>query len=140
MSAIGHNSWRTARRSALGLLLAALLLGVAAGQAGARTSVPGGASTNLSIRGETARLVGSEALIAVECEGPQDGLCSGTLTLSKGGRTRTAPYSVFAGSHQSLPLSVGAGFAASGDAAVAVARTAQSAGGYLQSRAVVHFR
>jgi hypothetical protein len=139
MSTIGHSSWTAARRSAFGLLLAALLLSVVAAPAGARTSVPGGA-TNLSINGETARLVGSEALVRVECEGPADGLCSGTLTVSKGGETRTAPFSVFAGSQQSLPVSVGQGFAGSGGAAVAIARTAQAAGGYAQRRAVIHFR
>lgn len=131
---------RAARRGALALLLAALVLAAAAGQAGARTSVPGGAATSLAISGETARLVGAEALIGVECEGPRDGLCSGTLTVSSGGETRKAPFSVFAGSHQELPVSVGHRFAGSGDAAVAVARTAQSYGGYSRSRAVLRFR
>jgi hypothetical protein len=139
MSTIGNSSRSAARRSAFGLLLAALLLSVVAIPAGAEASVPGGA-TNLSISAETARLVGPEALISVECEGPRDGLCNGTLTVSKGGQTRTAPFSVFAGSHQSLPISVGQGFAGSGGAAVAIARTAQAAGGYAQSRAVIHFR
>jgi hypothetical protein len=147
MSTIGHNSWSTARRSALLLLLALLLLAVVATGAGARghdrgtrVVAPPGAGTNLSISGEAARLVGSEALIAVECEGPREAFCSGTLTVHKGRATRRAPYSVLAGSHQSLSVTVGRGFAGSGQAAVAVARTAESAGGYAESRAVIRFR
>lgn len=145
-TAARQKSWGgEARRSALGLLVAALLPGFVACSTGvataaASTQVPGGAVTNLSVASTSARLLGSEALVQVECEGPADSLCSGTLNLTSGGQTRTAPFSVYAGSHQSLAITVGAGFASSGDAALAIARTEQSYGGFSQSRAVIRFR
>ena len=139
MTSIRQRSGSGARRGALGVLAGALLPGFLAGAAAANSLVPSGADTNLSISGGTARLVGTKALIAVECEGPRDGLCSGRLSVSSRGQTRTAPYSVFAGSHQSLPVSLGHGFAGPGRAAVAVARTTQSAGGFARSRAIIRF-
>ncbi|HEY2716897.1 MAG TPA: hypothetical protein VGI73_11830 [Solirubrobacterales bacterium] len=127
--------------------MAALLPGfaaveVTAGTAAAlaSTQIPGGAATSLSVAGGSARLVGTQALVAVECEGPRDSLCSGTVSLSSGGQTRTTPFSLYAGSHQRLAVAVGSGFASPGAAAVAVARTAQSYGGFKQSRAIVRFR
>ncbi|MBS1878586.1 MAG: hypothetical protein JST31_03640 [Actinobacteria bacterium] len=140
MSATGNSSYGTIRRSVLAIALALLLLALGSGQAVAGTSVPGGARTNLSIDGGTARLVGPEALITVACEGPRDGFCSGTLSFHRAGQTREEPFSVGAGSRESLAVFVGRGFAVSGGSAVAVARTAQAGGGLAQSRAVVRFR
>ncbi len=145
MTTIRHRSWGTAQRGVLGLLVAALLPGfvayaTVAGTAAASTQIPGGAATRLSIASSDAHLLGREALIPVECEGPRETLCSGTLSVSDGGQTRSAPFSLYAGSHQRLAVAVGSNFASSGDAAVAVARTAQSYGGFAQSRAVIRFR
>jgi hypothetical protein len=146
MTASRQWSWGgKARRGALGLLVAALLPGfaafeAAAGTAVASTPIPGGAATSLSVLGGGARLVGTQALVSVECEGPRDSLCSGTVSLSSGGRTRTTPFSLYAGAEQRLAVAVGSGFASPGAAAVAVARTAQSYGGFKQSRAIVRFR
>jgi hypothetical protein len=134
-----QKTWVVARRGVLGLVVAAMLPGFLAGGAAASAAAPAGA-TNLSVDGGTARLLGPEALVAVHCEGPRDGICSGTLSVSSGGRTRTAPYSVFAGSQQRLTVAVGDGFASPGSAVIAVARTAQPAGGIAQSRAVLRFR
>jgi hypothetical protein len=146
MTAARQWSWGgEARRGALGLMVAALLPGFVASSiapaiAAAGTQVPGGATTTLSVAGGSARLAGTEALVAVECEGPRDSLCSGTISLSSGGQTRTTPFSLYAGAHQRLAVAVGSGFASPGAAAVAVARTAQSYGGFKQSRAIVRFR
>lgn len=145
-TAVRHRSWGgEARRGALGLLVAALLPGfvaytTATGTAAASAQIPGGAASSLSIAGGSVRLLGGQALVPVECEAPRDRLCSGTLTISSGGRDRSAPFSLYAGSHQRLAVAVGSGFASPGAAAVAVARTAESYGGYAQSRAVIRFR
>lgn len=129
------------RKKLLGALCgAAGFLAVVGPQAVAQPLVPGAGPTNLSITSEEARLVGSEALIAVRCEGPDTALCSGTLRVSVAGQTRNAPFSVFAGSRQSLDVSLGRGLARHARRAVAVANTVQASGGSSQSRAVLHFR
>lgn len=129
------------RRRFLGALCgAAGFLAAVGPQAIAQPLVPGSGPTSLAISSEQARLVGSEALIAVRCEGPQAALCSGTLEVSVAGETRKAPFSVFAGSRQSLDVSLGRGLARNAHRAVAVATTVQASGGSSQSRAVLHFR
>ena len=128
-----------AKRGAFAFLVAVLCGGGFASGAFAQSRAPSGAATNLSINGETARMVGGEALIGVECEGPSGSLCSGTLTVSSGGQTARAPYSVYAGAHQNFAVTVGA-LGKPGRATIVVAKTAQASGGFAQSRAVLRFR
>jgi hypothetical protein len=139
MAQIGHKASDKAKRGIFGLLVAILFGGGFASGAIAQVPVGAGAATNLAITSETARLVGGEALVGVECEGPGGGLCSGTLTLYTGGGSVKAPYSVYAGTHQNLAVTVG-GLGKPGATAIAVAKTAQSYGGFAQSRAVLRFR
>jgi hypothetical protein len=139
MSQIRNRPLDRAKRGAFSLLVAILFGGGFASGAVAQVPVPGGGATNLEISGATARLVGGEALIGVECEGPSGSLCSGTLSVASGGGTVKAPYSVYAGSHQNLAVTVG-DLGKPGHAAIAVASTAQSSGGFTQSRAVLRFR
>jgi hypothetical protein len=125
----------------LGVLCGATCLLVGSGTAAlAQPSVPAAGPTNLSIASERAHLVGPEALILVRCEGPRTALCNGTLSVSLAGKVRREPFSVFAGSRQSVDVSLGRGLARRARTAVAVARTVQAAGGSAQSRAVLHFR
>lgn len=129
------------RRAILGALCGAVLLAsLVASEATAMPPGPSGGPTTLSFVNEQARLVGSQALVLVRCEGPQDSICSGTLRLSFAGTTRTTPVSVVAGSQQNLDVSLGHTPPAHSKSALAVLSAVQSSGAPAQSRAVLHFR
>ncbi|HEY5052211.1 MAG TPA: hypothetical protein VII45_02260 [Solirubrobacterales bacterium] len=109
--------------------------------AAARSSVfEAPSQMNLSFARGTARVIGRDALILVKCTGSQNGTCSGTVTLSAGGRKHRAPFSVIGGGSQSLTVPVGSGKDLSGTSGLAVARTAQPSGGSARSSEVLHFR
>jgi len=99
-----------------------------------------GSETNLGFVRETADLVGSEALVLVRCNGSDGGTCSGTLTLSFSGHRQKAPFSVLAGTSQTVSVPVGRGTRLAGRRTVAVAKTTQSTGRFARSSEVLHFR
>lgn len=124
------------------LCAAALLATAAVPATAAAWSAPFDAPTemSLSFARDTARLVGPDALVLVKCTGSRIGICSGTVTLSAGGRKHKAPFSVTGGSSQSLAVPVGSSKALGSTAGLAVAKTAQASGGYVQNTDVLHFR
>jgi hypothetical protein len=118
------------------LLLATTLPAIAAGR-----SIPLAASPemNLSFASESARLIGREALVLVKCTGSRNGICSGTVTVSAGGRQHKVPFSVVGGSIQSLTVPVGSSRTIDATSGLAVAKTAQPSGGFALSSEVLHF-
>lgn len=56
----------------------------------------------LAFAGDTARSVGSQVAVPVECEGTTSAFCSGTVTLIRGGRRATVPFSVRGGADETL--------------------------------------
>jgi hypothetical protein len=120
---------------------AALLLSAIPAMAAARSTVFEALSEmSLSFPRQTARLVGPDALFLVKCAGSQNGICSGTVTLSAGGQKHKVPFSVVGGSSQSLTVPVGSSKGLSGTAGIAVARTVQPSGGSVRSSEVLHFQ
>ena len=141
MSSVSEHSWtwRVGFWTAVGA--AFLSLTAASALAAARATVfEAGSETSLSFARRTARLVGPEALVLVECAGPKDGICSGTVTVSAGGHQHKTPFSLLGGSRQSLAVTVGPAKALSGTSGLAVARTLQAGGGFARSSEVLHFR
>jgi hypothetical protein len=123
-------------------LCAAALLATAVPAIAAAGSTPfaAAAEMSLSFASQSAPLVGPEALVRVRCTGPQDGICSGTVTLSAGGRKHKVPFSVVGGSGQSLTVPVGSSRALGASSGLAVAKTLQPSGGYVRDSEVLHFR
>jgi len=137
-----HSSRNAAARGSRRLLACALAwvcLAAAAVPlaASAQSAVDAGPEMSLVFTAETARLVGSSALVPVRCLGPQEGLCSGTVTLSVKGRKHKAPFSLVGGSAQNLVVPVGGALA--GQRAVAVARTARAIVGYARATSAMRF-
>ncbi len=64
--------------------------------------------TELGFAGDTARIVVGQVSVSIGCEGEPTGFCSGTLTLSWGGRKSVTPFSVEAGADEAIlvPLRV----------------------------------
>jgi hypothetical protein len=119
------------------LLLATALPAIAAGRS-APLAAP--SEMNLTFASESARLVGREALVLVKCTGSRNGICSGTVTVSAGGRQHKVPFSVIGGSVQSLTVPVGSSRTLGATSGLAVAKTVQPSGGYARSSEVLHFR
>lgn len=138
--------WQTARpklriRLTATLCAVALLASAIPAMAAARSTVfEAPAEMSLYFARGTARLVGPDALILVKCTGSQDGICSGTVTLSAAGHKHKVPFSVVGGSSQSLTVPVGLSKDLSGTSGLAVARTAQPSGGSARSSEVLHFQ
>jgi hypothetical protein len=133
-------SQRRGTRLAAILCAAALLGGAIPSLAAARsTALEAPTEMSLSFASATARLIGPEALVLVKCTGSQNGICSGTVTLSNEGHRHKVTFSVVGGSKQSLTVPVGSprGPGATG---LAVAETSLPAGGYVRSAEVLHFR
>jgi hypothetical protein len=107
----------------------------------AMLAIPGAAagsdSPELSLTFPTAEahLSDSQASVWVTCDGPEARVCNGTLTLTRAGNKSEAPFSVIAGTNQSLSVPVGVDSKAK--RIVAVVRTAQANGTYLRSRHVL---
>lgn len=96
--------------------------------------------TSIGFARETAELIGSDALVLVRCEGEAGDICSGTLTLSFSGNKHKAPFSVLAGTSQSVSVTIGGGGQLAGRRAVAVAKTVQPTGRFARSSEVLRFR
>jgi hypothetical protein len=125
------------RLLASGLALACLATAAIPVAASAESVVDPSSEMSLVFTAETARLVGTSALVPVRCLGPQQGLCSGTVTLSVKGRKHKAPFSLVGGSAQSLVMPVGG--AEAGQSAVAVAKTVRASGGYARATSAMRF-
>ncbi len=128
---------RPRRLLACALALVCLAAAAVPTAASADSALDAGSEMSLVFTGETARLIGSSALVPVRCLGPQEGLCSGTVTLSVNGRKHKAPFSVVGGSAQGLVVPVGS--ADAGQSAVAVARTVRASGGYARATSTMRF-
>lgn len=123
------------------LLLAGLAFNGLAESATAKSSAFDTASRmTLVFTDESARLVGSEALVQVRCEGPRSGICNGTAVLSVARQKHKVPFAVTGGARSSLALPLGSPDALRGKRAVALAKTLQHSGGYLRAREVLRLR
>jgi hypothetical protein len=129
-----------------GLLCTAALLFASTAPAGAATAAPGAGSEEMSLEftRSTARVVGSGALVFVECTGSSNGLCTGTVTLALGTSKHKVPFSIVGGASQSLVVPLGSDKRAfgrsGGQTAVGVASTAQPLGNYVETTGVLHLK
>lgn len=115
----------------LAVICALAILGMpgAAGAAAGSNSSP---ELSLAFPTGEAHLSGSQASVWVTCRGPEARVCNGTLTLATSGNKHSVPFSVIAGTHQSLAIPLGADSTAK--RFVAVVKTAQADGSYVRSR------
>lgn len=131
------NRFPLALPALVGVLVALSL----AGSAAAKSSVFDAPSQmNLVFTEASARLVGSEALVQVRCEGPQSGICNGTAVLKVAGQEHKVPFAVTGGTRSSLAMPLGSADALRGKRAVALAKTVQQRGGYLRAREVLRLK
>ena len=123
-------------KSLLGLLaaicaLAVLVIPSAAGAASSNESP----ELNLTFPTREAHLSGSQASVWATCEGPEARVCNGTLTLTRGGNKQEVPFSVIAGTNQSLDVPLGVN--ATAKRIVAVVKTAQADGTHVRTRHIL---
>jgi hypothetical protein len=125
-------------KTSLGLLAAisALAILAAPGADGAVAAYT--SSSELTFPSEEAHIEGSRASFWVECSGSEAGTCNGTLTLTTNGKKHNVPFSVVAGTHQSLSVRLGPKSTAK--RVVAVAKTSQADGGYVRSWGLLELR
>ncbi|HEX4305350.1 MAG TPA: hypothetical protein VHZ54_04895 [Solirubrobacterales bacterium] len=92
------------KRRNLAALLCTLCLGacVAVPASAAAAEPITESATELVFAGETAHSLAGQLGVAVRCLGPSDGFCSGTVTLSGGGRQSTSAFSVQGGAREVL--------------------------------------
>jgi hypothetical protein len=124
-------------KTLLGLLaaifaLAALAIPAAAGAAADSGEAP---ELNLTFPTREAHLSGSQASVWATCEGPETHVCNGTLTLTRSGNKHEVPFSVIAGTNQSLDVPVQVD--SSAKRIVAVVKTEQANGTVARSRVVL---
>jgi len=125
----------SARLAATGALALLILPGAASADAGPAASP----EISLAFPSGRAQLVGSRAVVPVECLGAEYSTCNGTLTLTTGGNKHKVPFAMIGGASQNLAVPLGSD-ADKAKRAVAVARTAQETGGYSRSSEVLRFR
>ena len=132
ISSAGHLSIPS--KALLGLLAAICALAVFVAPGAAAGS--GAPELSLTFPSREAHLSGSQASVWVTCQGPEERDCNGTLTLTRSGKKHQVPFSVIAGTNQSLsvPLAINS----SAKRIVAVARTVQADGSYLRYRVPLH--
>lgn len=124
-------------KASLGLFAAAFALAVIAipgGVAGAAV----GSTSELTFPSDEAHVTGSKASFWVECSAAEASSCNGTLTLTTNGKRQNVPFSVVAGTHQSLTVRLGAN--SSTKRVVAVAKTAQLDGRYVRTWGLLELR
>lgn len=124
-------------KASLGLLATACVIAVVAipGVAGA-TSLA--SSAELTFPSDEAHVTGARASFWVECASTEASTCNGTVTLSTNGKRHKVPFSVVAGTRQSLSVRVGAD--STTKRVVAVAKTAQVDGRYVRSWGLLELR
>lgn len=121
-------------KTILGILAAVCALVALAIPAGA-TAGSGSPELSLTFPTREAHLSGSQASVWATCEGPEERVCNGTLTLTRSGIKQEVPFSVIAGTNQSLDFPVS--FASGARRIVAIVKTEQANGGYLRTRHVL---
>jgi hypothetical protein len=109
----------------------------------AALAIPGAAagsisSSELTFPSDEAHVTGSRASFWVECASSETSTCTGTLTLATNGKKHNVPFSVVAGTHQSLSVRLGPRSTAK--RVVAVAKTAQLDGRYVRSWGLLELR
>jgi hypothetical protein len=120
-------------KTIIGLLAAFCALAVLA--------IPGTASASdspelsLTFPTDEAHLSGSQASVWATCDGPEARVCNGTLTLTRSGNKHQVPFSVIAGTNQSLDVPVGVD--AKAKRIVAVVKTEQANGVFVRTRTVL---
>lgn len=124
-------------KASLALLAAIGALAILASPGAAGAAV--GSGSELTFPSDEAHVAGSRASFWVECSATETSTCNGTLTLATGGRRHEVPFSVVAGTHQSLTVRLGAG-ASAAKRFIAVAKTAQPSGGYKRSWGLLELR
>lgn len=117
-----------------------ILCGFPGSAAAASSAFDTPSQMNLVFTEGSARLVGSEALVPVRCEGPRAGICTGTAVLRVAGKKRKVPFSVTGGTRSNLAVTLGRAGSLRGKRAVALARTVQHGGGYASAREVLRLR
>lgn len=124
-------------KASLGLLAATCALAVVAipGVAGATGLA---SSSELTFPSDEAHVAGARASFWVECASSEASTCNGTVTLSTDGKRHKVPFSVVAGTRQSLSVRVGAD--STTKRVVAVAKTAQADGRYVRSWGLLELR
>ena len=115
----------------LAAICALALLGIPAGAA-ADSDSP---ELELTFPTREAHLSGSQASVWATCEGPEARVCGGTLTLTTSGNKHQVPFSVIAGTNQSLEVPLGADSTAK--RIVAVVKTAQANGAFVRTRSIL---
>jgi hypothetical protein len=127
-------------KTLLGSLAAICALAVLASPNVAGAAAGSNSSPELSLTFPTreAHLSGSQASVWATCRGPEASVCGGTLTLTTSGNKHRIPFSVIAGTNQSLTVPLGADSTAK--RIVAIVSTAQANGVYVRSRNVLHLR
>ncbi|HXQ89364.1 MAG TPA: hypothetical protein VN733_06950 [Solirubrobacterales bacterium] len=106
----------------------------------ASAAAPGLASSSeLTFPSDEAHVSGSRASFWVECSAAEvSSTCDGTLALTTNGKKHNLPFSVVAGTHQSLSVRLGPNSTAK--RVVIVAKTAQADGGYVRSWGLLELR
>ncbi|HVY97631.1 MAG TPA: hypothetical protein VHA54_11785 [Solirubrobacterales bacterium] len=140
-SAPTTNSFRKPGRRLAALVCATAALAVAA-PAAASAEAPFGAATapvSANFARPVAKVVGNQALVQLHCAGSRLGVCSGTISVAAAGARHQVPFSVLGGTSDSVAVPVARGALDSGRG-IAVARTAQPAGGFAQATEVLRLR
>lgn len=122
-------------KSSLSLLAAICALAILAipGAAAAGSSSP--PELSLTFPTKEAHLSGSQASVWATCDGPEARVCNGTLTLTRSGNKHEVPFSVIAGTNQSLDVPVQVD--SSAKRLVAIVKTEQANGTVARSRVVL---
>jgi hypothetical protein len=113
--------------------LATLAIAGATGATAGRKSPP---EMSLTFPTGEAHPSGSRASAWATCRAPEALVCNGTLTTS--GSKHRVPFTVIAGTNQSLDLPLAAGSKA--DRVLVIVRTAQASGALVRTRTVLHLR
>jgi hypothetical protein len=134
-------SFRKPGRRLAALVCATAALAVA-GPAAAGAEAPFGAATapvTANFARPVAKLVGNQALVQLHCAGSRLGVCSGTVSVGIAGKRHQVPFSVIGGGNDVVAVPV-ARVAHRHGHGLAIARTAQAAGGFAQSSEVLRLR
>lgn len=125
-------------KASFGLFAAAICAMAILAIPGAADAAASPTSSELTFPSNEAHVTGSRASFWVECSSSETSTCNGTLTLTANGKQHNVPFSVVAGTHQNLTVRLGAKSTAK--RVVAVAKTAQTTGGYVRSWGLLELR
>lgn len=131
-------SFRKPGRRLAALVCATAALAVAA-PAAASAEAPFGAATapvSANFARPIAKVLGNQALVQLHCAGSHLGVCSGTVSVAAAGKRHEVPFSALGGTNTSVAVPV----SRHARHAIAVARTAQAAGGFARATEVLSLR